>query len=113
MAGLDVELLFTDISIDEAIKNTIEDLFSCNIYHGKSSKSELYYLLKLATSFIIDNILYKYIDCTTMGLPLLRTLANTFLCHYEIHLWLPEFLIVNKNLNLLYTENMLTKYLFG
>ena len=113
MVGLDVELFSANISIDEAIKNAIEDLFSCNIYHGKSSKRELYYLLKLATSFVIDDIFYKYIDCTAMGSPLVRTLANASLCHYEIHLCLPEFLIVNKNLNLLYTENMLAKYLFG
>ena len=50
MASLDVELLFTNILIDETIKNAVDDLFSSNIYRGKLSKSELYYLLKLATS---------------------------------------------------------------
>ena len=65
MASLDVESLFTNISIDETIKNVVEDLFSSNMYLGKLSKSELYYLLKLAmseSSFIFDNILYKQID---------------------------------------------------
>ena len=59
--------------------------------------SELYYLLKLATSessFIFDNILYKQIDGVAMGSPLGSILANAFLCHYE-KLWLescaPEF----------------------
>ena len=62
MARLDVESLFTNIPIDETIKNAVDDLFSNNMYQGKPSKSDLYYLLKLATSktyFIFDNILYK------------------------------------------------------
>ena len=57
---------------------------------GKLSKSELYYLLKLATSepsFIFDNILYKQIDGVAMGSPLGPSLTNAFLCHYE-KLWL-------------------------
>ena len=59
MASLDVESLFTNIPVDGTIKNAVDDLFSNNIYQGKLSKSELYYLLKLATlesSFIFDNI---------------------------------------------------------
>ena len=62
MARLDVESLFTNIPIDETIKNAVDDLFSNNMYQGKPCKSDLYYLLKLATSktyFIFDNILYK------------------------------------------------------
>ena len=97
MASLDVKSLFTKIPIDETIKNAVDDLFSSNVYRGKLSKSELYYLLKLATSessFIFDNILYKQIDGVAMGLPLGPTLANAFLYHYE-KLWLdscpPEF----------------------
>ena len=61
-ASLDVELLFTNISIDETIKNAIDGLFSDNIFHEKLSKSELYYLLNQATSessSILDNILHK------------------------------------------------------
>ena len=90
MASLDVESFFTNSPIDETIKNKVDDLFSSNMYRGKLSKSELYYLLKLATSessFIFDNILYKQIDGVAMGSPLGPTLANAFLCHYE-KLWL-------------------------
>ena len=97
MASLDVESLFTNIPIDETIKNAVDDLFSSNMYRGKLSKGELYYLLKLATSkssFIFDNILYKQIDGVAMGSPLGPTLANAFFCHYE-KLWFdscpPEF----------------------
>ena len=88
MASLDVESLFTNIRVDETIKNAVDDLFSSNMYQGKLSKSELYYLLKLATSessFIFNNILYKQIDGVAMGSPLEPSLANAF--HYE-KLWL-------------------------
>ena len=90
MASLDVESLFTNIPIDETIKNAVDNLFSNNMYQGKLSKSDLYYHLKLPTfelSYIFDNILYKQIDGVSMGLPLGPTLANAFLCHYE-KLWL-------------------------
>ena len=86
MASLDVESLFTNIPVDESIKNAVDDLFSSNMYRGKLSKSELYYLLKLATSessFIFDNILHQQIDGVAIGFPLRATLANAFLCHYE------------------------------
>ena len=89
MASLDVESLFTNIPIDETMKNAVDDLFSNNMYQGKLYKSDLYYLLKLATcdsSFIFDNTLYKQIDGSLYGfafraylseciLMLLRTLA--------------------------------------
>ena len=50
MARLDVESLFTNIPVDETSKNPADDLISNNIYQGKLFNSELYYLLKLATS---------------------------------------------------------------
>ena len=100
IASLDVESLFTNIPIDETIKNTVDDLFSNNMYQGKLSKGAPYYLLKLATSnssFIFDNILYKQIDGVSMVSPLGPTLANAFLCHYQ-KLWLdncpPDFKLV-------------------
>ena len=106
MASLDVESLFTNILVDKTIKNAIDEFFSSNMYQGKLSKSELYYLLKLATSdssFIFDNILYKQIDGVAMGLPLGPFLANACLCHYE-KLWLDS---CPSNLNLLCTEAFL------
>ena len=72
MTSLDVESLFTNILIDKTIKNAVGNLFSNNKYQGKLSKSDLYYLLKLAkseSSFIFDNILYKQLDEVYMGLP--------------------------------------------
>ena len=90
MASQDVESLFTNIPVDENIKNAVDNLFSSNMYQGKLSKSELHYLLKLATSessFIFNNILYKQIDGIAMGSLLGSSLGNAFLCHYE-KLWL-------------------------
>ena len=92
MASLDVELLFTNIPLEETIKNCVNDLFSSNFYSGKLSRKDLYDLLKIATtesSFIFDNKLYKQVDGVAMGSPLVPTLGNAFLCHYE-KTWLNE-----------------------
>ena len=92
MACLDVESLFTNIPLEETIKNCVNGLFSNNFYSGKLSRKELYDLLKITTtesSFIFVNKLYKQIDGVAMGSPLGPTLANAFLCHYE-KTWLNE-----------------------
>ena len=84
--------LFTNIPLQETIKNCVNNLFSNKFYSGKLSRKDLYELLKLATtesSFIFDNKLYKRIDGVAMGSPLGPTLANAFLCHYE-KIWLNE-----------------------
>ena len=92
VASLDVELLFTNIPLEETIKNCVNDLFSNNFYSGKLSIKDLYELLKLSTtesSFIFDNKVYKQIGGVAMDSPLGPTLANAFLCHFE-KIWLNE-----------------------
>ena len=92
MASLYLESLFTNIPLEETIKNCVNDLFSNNFYSGKLSRKDLYDLLKIATtesSFVFDNKLYKQIDGVTMGSPLGPILANDFLCHSE-KTWLNE-----------------------
>ena len=92
MARHDVELLFTNIPLEETIKNCVNDLFSNNLYCGKLSRKDWSTLLKLATtesSFIFNNKLYKLIDRVPMGSTLLPTLDNAFLCHYGKN-WLNE-----------------------
>ena len=72
MVSLDVKSLFTNNPINETIKNAVDDLVSINMYQRKLSMSDLYYVLKLATSkssFIFDNILYKQIDGVSIGSP--------------------------------------------
>ena len=86
LASLDVELLFTNIHLEETIKNCGNDLCSNNFYSGKLSTKDFHDLFKLAASelsFIFDNKLYKQIDGVAMGSPLGHTLGNTFICHYE------------------------------
>ena len=69
IASLDVASLFTNIPLEETIKNFVNSLFSDNFYSDKLSRKDLYDLLKLATielSFIFDNKLYKQIDGVAM-----------------------------------------------
>ena len=92
MASLGVESLFTNIPLEEIIKNCLKDLFSSDFCCGKLGRKDLYHLFKLATtesSFIFDNKLYKQIDGVAMGSPLGPTLATAFLCHFEKN-WLNE-----------------------
>ena len=95
VASLDVKSLFTNIPLDETVKNCVNDLFSNNFYSGKLSRKDLFKLATTESSFIFDNKLYKQIDGVAMGSPLGPTLANAFVCHYE-KIWLNEFLL---NLN--------------
>ena len=86
MASLDVESVFTNIALNEAINNYVSDLHNKNLYNGKLSKIDLFKLLETATSessFIFEYLLYKQVDGVAMGSPLGTTLANAFLCHYE------------------------------
>ena len=89
MASLDVESLFTNIRLEETIKNYVNDLFSNDFYSRKLSRNDLYDWLKLTTTksiFIFDNKFYKQIDGAAIGSPLGPTLANAFLCHCEENL---------------------------
>ena len=60
MVNLDLQLLFTNISLEKTIRNCFNDLFS-----DKSTRKMSSDLLKLAGTeslFISDNKLYKQID---------------------------------------------------
>ena len=72
MASLDVESLFTNIPLEEIIKNCVNNLFSNNFYSDKLSRKDLYEMLKLATtelSFIFDKKTYKQIHGVAMSSP--------------------------------------------
>ena len=42
MASLDDESLFININVEETSKNSVNDLFSNNLYSGKLSRKDLY-----------------------------------------------------------------------
>ena len=87
MASLDVESLFTNITLEKTINNCVNDLFFNNFYRGKLSRKGIYDLIKLATtesSFIFDKKLYKKIGRVAVG-----SLLGLFLCHYKKN-WLNE-----------------------
>ena len=72
MTSLDVESLFTNIPLEEIIKNCVNNLFSNNFYSDKLNRKDLYELLKLATtesSFIFDKKTYKQIHGVAMSPP--------------------------------------------
>ena len=86
MASLDVEVLFTNIPLNETINNCVCYLHNKNLYNGKVSKRDLFKLLETTTSkssFIFDYVLYKQVDGVATGSPFVPTLANAFLCHYD------------------------------
>ena len=109
MASLDVEPLFTNISLEQTVKNCVNDLFSNNFYSGKLSRKNLYELLKLATTelfFIFDNKLYKQIDRVVMGSPSHRLTPFSVI--------MKKFGLMNAHLslNLWFTDITLTIFLF-
>ena len=86
MASIDVESLFTNISLNETINNCVIDPNNKNLYNEKLNKRYLFKLLETATSessFIFDYLHYKQVDGVAMGSPLVPSLANAFLYHYE------------------------------
>ena len=86
MGSVDVDSLFTNIPLEEAINICTESIYDQNDSIEGLNKSEFKELLSLATKesyFIFNEILYKQIDGVAMGSPLGPTLANAFLCFYE------------------------------
>ena len=95
MASLDVEILFTNIPLEETIDNIINDLFLTTDKVYNFEREELKQLLTFAayqSFFIFDGEYYTQIDAVAMGSPLGPTLANAFLYHFEKK-WLSECLV--------------------
>ena len=93
MGSLDIDSLFTNISLKETIEICTKNLFkNSGIVHGLK-KNEFKDLLSLATKelcFIFSNILYKQNDGLAMRSPLVHSLANPFLAHLEQD-WLDNY----------------------
>ena len=95
MGSLDIDSLFTNISLEETIEICTNNLFkNSDVVHGLK-KREFKDLLCLATKesyFVFNNILFKKIGGVAMGSPLGPSLANAFLAHHEQN-WLDSCLL--------------------
>ena len=86
MGSLDVDSLFTNISLDETIAICINQLFENTDTVEGLTKTELKQLLYLATKesyFIFNGLLYKQTDGVAMESPLGPSLGNAFLSYPE------------------------------
>ena len=86
MCSLDVDSLFTNITVEETIEIYTSELFKESETVEGLSKSECKENLSLATKdshFIFDGTLYKQTDGVAMGSPLSPTLTNVFLVYHE------------------------------
>ena len=82
MGSLDVDLLFTNIPLDETIDICINQLFENTDTVEGFTQLELKQPLCLPTResyFIFNGLLYKQTDVVAMGSPLGPSLANSFL----------------------------------
>ena len=96
MINLDVEVLFTNIQLDETIDICVKKLFHNpqTLVNGMP-KNDFRDLIKLATKesfFIFNNKFYIQLDGVAMGSPLSPILAKIFLSHHE-ETWLNKCLI--------------------
>ena len=97
MGSLDVDSLFTNIPLEEAIDTGTNKVFE-NTERVGLSKIEFEELLSLVTKesyFIFNGKLYKQVNGVAMGSPLGPILANAFLVYFEKN-WLLNCLSVFK-----------------
>ena len=86
MASLDVDLLFTNVPLDETIGICTQGLFENESTVYGLNKKEITEMLSLTTKesiILFDMEFYSQIDGVAMGSPLGPTLANVFLCHHK------------------------------
>ena len=92
MASLDVDSLFSNISLDETIDICIDSLYRDDGNTPKIPNHVFRNLLSMATKqslFTFNNKFYKQIDGMAMGSPLRPALANIFVCSFE-NKWLKD-----------------------
>ena len=111
MDSLDVDSLFTNLSLEETINictNLIYD--NVDVIEG-INKFKFENLLSLAmqeSCFLYNDVLYKQKDGVAMGSSLGPTMANVFLSFYEVK-WLNS---VQMNFNQFFAEHMWMIFLF-
>ena len=86
MGSLDVDSLFTNISLDETIGICVNQLFENTDNVKGFAKSELKQLLFLTTKescFIFNGLPYKQIDGVAMGSPVGPSVSNAFPSYHK------------------------------
>ena len=86
MASLDVESLFTNIPLEEAINISCNFLFANEAKINNFSRNGFEKLLRMALQnnfFNFDGKIYKQTDDIPIVSPLCPSLANASLCFYE------------------------------
>ena len=81
MASLDLDSLFTNIPLEEAIDICVDNLDNDNENPPNIPKHDFRNLLNIATKetfFMFNNKYYKQVDGVAMGSPLGPALANIF-----------------------------------
>ena len=87
MASFDIKSLFTDIPLTETLSLCVQNLYKNQAHVNNLTKSSFYKLPKITmpeSFFIFDGKFYEQCDGVAMGSPLGPTLANVFICHFEI-----------------------------
>ena len=86
MGGLDIDSLFTKISLEKTIEICTNNLFkNSNIVRGlkKGEFKHILFLPSKKSYVIFNNILYKQIDGVAIESPLGSSLSNAFMGHHE------------------------------
>ena len=92
MASLDVNSLFTNVSLEETIHICVNELFKSNSSILGLKKKQITEMLSLTTKesiILFDMTFYTQVDGVAMGSPLGPSLSNAFLCHHETK-WLND-----------------------
>ena len=87
MPSLDVDPLFTNISLDETSDVCVDNLYNDNENPPNIPKHDFCNILNVVTNesfFMFNNKYYKQVDGVAMGSPLSPVLANFFMCSFEI-----------------------------
>ena len=86
MASFDIQLLFTNIPLDDTIDIYVDMLFEKRKKVNGMLKCHFKQLLILSVKsscFLFSDVYYKQIDGVAMGSPLGPTLGNLFLVYHE------------------------------
>ena len=86
IASLDLDSLFTNVSLDETVEICVNELFKSSQTISGLNKQQALEMLSLTTKenvILFDQKYYSQIDGVAMDSPLGPTLTNIFLCHHE------------------------------